>query len=80
MKAAAARTFRALDVRPILERGGDALQKILATLASLRTNEGLALTSPFLPSPLIERLQAQGFAARPERRSDGSWRTLFWME
>jgi hypothetical protein len=80
MKSDIVRTFRSLDVRPILMQGGNALEKIVATVAALRPHEGLALTSPFLPSPLIEKLQSEGFAARPERRADGSWQTRFWRE
>jgi hypothetical protein len=40
----------------------------------------MELISPFLPSPLIERMQSLGYEARAERVSDGSWRSLFWKE
>ena len=80
MKSADAPKIRTLDVRPLLARGEEPLEKILATIASLAPDESLALVSPFLPSPLIERLQADGFSARPERRQDGAWQTYFWRD
>jgi hypothetical protein len=36
-----------------------------------------AVDHAFLPSPMIERLQSEGFQARPERRGDGGWQTYF---
>jgi hypothetical protein len=36
----------------------------------------LLLITPFIPSPLIEKLHSEGFEARPEPRGDGSWQTL----
>ena len=70
-------SFRALDVRPILARGDEPFQEIMRTVDALAPGEGLVLTSPFLPSPLIERLHAMGFRARSERRADGAWQTFF---
>ncbi|HVU23530.1 MAG TPA: DUF2249 domain-containing protein [Opitutus sp.] len=80
MSSAAPRKFHPLDVRPVIARGGQPMEPILTALAALGPGEGLALIAPFLPSPLIERLQADGFQARPERRADGSWQTFFWRE
>jgi uncharacterized protein (DUF2249 family) len=80
MKPADVRKVRPLDIRPLMARGEDPFAKIMATVASLAPGEGLLLTTPFLPSPLIERLHADGFSARPERRGDGSWQTHFSRE
>lgn len=77
MKPPESRKYRALDVRPVIARGEEPFRKIMSTLATLEPGEGLALISPFLPSPLIEKLQGGGFEARPERRADGSWQTFF---
>ena len=52
----------------------------MVTIDSLAEGEALLLLTPFLPSPLIERLQGLGFDARPERRPDGSWQTRFERE
>ncbi len=69
--------FRTLDVRPTLKRGGEPFSLINKEVASLKPNEGLILITPFLPSPLIEHLQSNGFKARPQNQSDGSWQTIF---
>jgi hypothetical protein len=68
---------RTLDVRPLIARGEEPFRKIMSTVAALAPDEGLLLISPFLPSPLIEKLQSEGFTARPERGTDGAWRTQF---
>lgn len=80
MNPVPSRKFHPLDVRPVIARGDQPIKPIMAALATLAPGEGLALIAPFLPSPLIERLQAAGFQARPERRSDGSWETFFWRD
>ncbi|ACB74193.1 DUF2249 domain-containing protein [Opitutus terrae] len=72
--------FRSLDVRPLLARGEEPFPKIMATVNSLQPDEGFVLIAPFLPSPLIERLHAAGYQARPERAADGGWKTFFWRD
>lgn len=57
--------------------GGQPFPAIMKAIGALQPKESLLLITPFLPSPLIEKLQSEGFAARPERRGDGSWQTLF---
>jgi len=52
----------------------------MAAFARLGPDEHLLLLTPFLPSPLIEKMRGEGFSARPERTHDGSWRTLFVRE
>jgi len=69
--------FRTLDVRPTLKRGGEPFSLINTEVASLKPNEGLILITPFMPSPLIEHLKSNGFEARPQSLSDGSWQTIF---
>src|ERR1043166_2226789 len=69
-----------LDVRPLMAKGGEPFAKIMGAVAKLGAGEMLLLVTPFLPSPLIEKLQSEGFTARPERRSDGSWQTQFSRE
>lgn len=77
MKSPAPRRIRTLDVRPLIARGEEPFQKIMKTVAALGPAENLMLVTPFLPSPLIEKLRAEGFSAQPERDAGGSWRTLF---
>lgn len=69
-----------LDVRPLLLSGIEPLPVIMAALDALEPEGRLMLVTPFLPSPLIERVHPEGFAARPERRSDGAWVTQFTRE
>jgi uncharacterized protein (DUF2249 family) len=71
------RKLRTLDVRPLFVAGVEPLPAILAALSALGRGESLLLITPFLPSPLIERVHSDGFDARPERRLDGSWITQF---
>ncbi|PTY00068.1 DUF2249 domain-containing protein [Opitutus sp. ER46] len=71
------RKVRTLDVRPLIAQGEEPLASIMATVRAVAPGESFVLISPFLPSPLIERLQSEGFTARPEHRSDGGWQTQF---
>jgi len=72
-----AQRFHTLDIRPLLNHGKEPFSVIRTAVDSLKPSEGLILITPFLPSPLIELLQNEGFHARPERRTDGSWQTAF---
>lgn len=76
----APREPRVLDVRALMIAGDHPFPKIAAALKHVGPGQTLLLITPFLPSPLIEKLQGEGFAARPERRSDGSWQTAFRRE
>jgi len=80
MNPATSRPPRTLDVRPLIARGEEPCATILPALKALAAGDSLALITPFLPSPLIEKMQADGFQTRPERHADGSWQTLFWRE
>jgi uncharacterized protein (DUF2249 family) len=68
---------RTLDVRGLMARGEQPLPTILGAFAALADGQSLLLITPFIPSPLIERVQSEGFEARPERRPDGAWQTNF---
>jgi uncharacterized protein (DUF2249 family) len=74
---AARRKVRTLDVRPMLARGEEPFRLIMQTVAALAPGDRFVLVTPFIPSPLIERLHSEGFAVQPERRADGSWQTQF---
>jgi uncharacterized protein (DUF2249 family) len=68
---------RTLDVRSSLARGEQPFARIVASVAELQPGESLLLVTPFLPSPLIEKLQSEGFQTSPELRGDGAWQTAF---
>jgi len=72
--------FKKLDVRPALSRGEEPYPEIRRRIATLGPGEGLMLTAPFLPAPLIERLKSEGFTSRAERGGAGDWITYFWRE
>ena len=72
------RKFKTLDVRPILDKGGEPFTKIRESIDALGANEGLSVVAPFLPSPLIEKLGSEGFESRVERQPEGGWIVHFW--
>ena len=43
-------------------------------------DEGPLVIAPFLPSPLIEKLDSEGFESRVERQVGGGWAVHFWHE
>lgn len=73
-------TFKRFDVRKLLAAGVEPLPEIRKRVEALRPNEGLTIVAPFLPSPLIELLQSEGFASRAERQPDGGWAIHFSRE
>lgn len=73
-------TFKRLDVRKMLARGLEPLPAIRKSVDALKPNEGLTVVTPFLPSPLIEKLRSEGFESRVEPLPDGSWVAYFWRE
>lgn len=68
-----------LDVRPIIEEGGEPFGKIMETVAAL-DGRSLLLVAPFEPTPLYGVLSAQGFTNQTERVSDTEWRVRFEAE
>jgi len=74
------RLFRKLDIRPLIREGKEPFETIMAQVNSLRPGEGLELTAPFMPAPLVELLGAQGFGSEMERGEDGSWIVWFRKE
>ena len=69
--------FKKFDIRRLLASGQEPLTEIRKRVTALRPNEGLTIVAPFLPSPLIELLRAEGFQARVERQPDGGWAVHF---
>lgn len=71
------RKVHTLDARPLIARGEEPFRRIMTAVAALAPGDTFVLISPFVPAPLIERLRAEGFQIRPERRDDGAWQTQF---
>jgi len=72
------RSFKTLDVRPLLAEGNEPFALIRTRVDALTPGHGLTVIAPFLPAPLIELLKSEGFESSMERRADGSWAVDFW--
>lgn len=69
-----------LDVRPILETGGEPLGAIMSAVAALGPDQGLRLLAPFKPVPLFDLLGARGFRHRATEIEGGDWEVVFWRD
>ena len=72
--------FKRFDVRGLLAQGIEPFPEIFAKAHALKTDEGLIIVAPFLPSPLMERLGGEGFASKVERGSGTDWLVYFWRD
>lgn len=69
-----------LDVRSVLERGGDPLNSILQHVKVLPTGHVLRIVNTFEPTPLIKLLNKQGFEAYVEEIGAERIDTWFYRE
>ncbi len=69
-----------LDVRPILEAGGEPLTRILAAAKEVKPGERLLLEVLFEPIPLYRVLAKQGFRAWCERIGERHYRGHFYRQ
>jgi hypothetical protein len=72
--------FKRFDTRDFLRRGAEPLPELRSRVDQLAPDEGLLVIAPFLPSPLIEMLRSEGFAAKIERGQGADWIVYFWRE
>jgi hypothetical protein len=72
--------FKRFDVRDLLSRGIEPFPEIRKRVDELKPEEGLIIIAPFLPSPLVEKLNSEGFASKIERGSGSDWVIYFWRE
>ena len=73
-------TFKKLDVRPLIAKGVEPLSAIRSRIELIKEGEGLTIIAPFLPSPLIEKLNSEGFHSTAQHQPDGAWAVNFWRE
>jgi uncharacterized protein (DUF2249 family) len=66
-----------VDVRPLIADGIEPRPQLFAAAQALEPGQALVVIAPFLPSPLVERLKADGFSANVSRRGDGAWEVRF---
>ncbi|RTH08297.1 hypothetical protein CSW25_07565 [Thermus scotoductus] len=69
-----------LDVRPILEAGGEPFSRILAAAREVKPGERLVLEVLFEPIPLYRVLAKQGFWAWCERIGERHYRAHFYRQ
>lgn len=72
--------FKRLDVRELLRSGTEPYPEIRRRVDGLAPGDGLLVVAPFLPSPLIEKLQGEGFASKVEKGKGADWIIYFWHE
>ncbi len=72
--------FKRFDVRELLSRGIEPFPEIRKKVDALKPDEGFIVVAPFLPSPLVEKLNGEGFASKIERGSGADWIVYFWHE
>lgn len=66
-----------LDVRPILQDGGEPLDKIMSTIQEVRDGQVLRLRATFKPTPLFGVLGAKGWSHWIERGEGEDW--IIWF-
>jgi len=72
--------FKRFDVREMLSRGVEPFPEVRKRVGALKSDEGLIIVAPFLPSPLIEALGGEGFESKVERGTGADWIVYFWRE
>jgi hypothetical protein len=72
--------FKRFDTREYFRRGAEPLTALRSRVDQLALDQGLIVIAPFLPSPLIEMLRGEGFAAKVERGEGTDWIVYFWRE
>ena len=72
--------FKTLDVRPLIAKGTEPFATIRSRVDALKAGEGLTVIAPFLPSPLIEKLNSEGFHSTAQHQPGGAWAVNFWRD
>lgn len=65
--------MKLLDVRPILNAGGEPFEEIMGFVNQLQPGESFDLLATFRPDPLFAVLAVRGYRAQAEQWPDGSW-------
>jgi uncharacterized protein (DUF2249 family) len=68
---------RTIDARPIIAAGRHPIEEVQAGLRALGSGQALALVTPFVPAPLVERVAALGYEAVSVQDGPGLVRTCF---
>ena len=62
-----------LDVRPMLATGREPFALIMNCLDTMESGQGLRLTAPFFPEPLVDILEQQGWTAESSALEGDDW-------
>lgn len=68
---------RVVDARPIIARGDEPFETIMAAVADLPADETLVVFAPFEPVPLEGVLSSQGYTYDTKQLANGDWRVAF---
>lgn len=68
---------RVFDARPVLARGDEPFQAIMAAAAETADGEVFVVLAPFEPVPLEGVLGEQGFRHHAEELDGGDWQVTF---
>ncbi|HTX88813.1 MAG TPA: DUF2249 domain-containing protein [Bacteroidales bacterium] len=66
-----------LDARPMLASGEHPLARVLQETGRLSAGEIYEIITPFIPSPMIEKVTATGFDAFVKQEGPAEVRTYF---
>jgi hypothetical protein len=69
-----------LDVRPILEAGGEPFEEIMAAVKSLEPSDVFILHATFNPIPLLRVMERKGYNHNSEQAKKGHWIVRFWKD
>lgn len=61
-----------------IEAGNHPLGKVMGDIQKLGDDECYLLITPFLPAPLIQKVEEKGFKVSTENDSDGSSKNYIW--
>ena len=66
-----------LDAIPIVNGGGHPLDIVVKAVRQLEENQIYELITPFLPVPLIDKVNAMGFESWTNQMNDDIYKTYF---
>lgn len=67
-----------LDIRPLLKSGQEPIQQVLRECKNLKGDEIYEVISPFLPAPLIDQAEKQGYSVWSIEESPDVYKTYFY--
>lgn len=67
-----------LDARPLLASGDHPIERVLREAGSLSSGDIYMIITPFIPSPMIEKVSAMGFETFIREESPAEVHTYFY--